>query len=441
MSALPPGPPFALLQTARLVKDPYSFHRACRARYGDPYTVPSLNGKVVCTGDPEGIREIFAADPDTFAPWAADTLRPMLGDGSIIVLRGERHKRERKLLMPPFQGERMRAYGALMVDVARRHFARRNVGEVFRFLDTAQAISLEVIVRAVFGVEDDAAVERMASAVTRFASAASPLVMFTKLLQHQFGGFGPWARLTRLKADYDALLLTQIRARRAGATGDDILSILLAARYEDGQQMSDDDIRAELVTLLFAGHETTALALSWAVYWLLRDPARLAQLRAELDAAGSDPDTIARLPYLEALCLESLRIHPILPDPLREVIKPFRLRGYDVPIGCGVAAVSGLAHEDPAIFEEPMAFRPERFLARTFKPYEYFPFGGGSRRCIGAAFAVHEMKLVLAALFSEHELELCEPREVRPARRNVTMGPSTGIRVRRVGPRRATPRA
>jgi len=436
MAALPPGPSFALLQTARLVKDPYTFHRACRARYGDPYTIPSLNGRVVCTGDPEGVREIFAADPDTFAPWAADTLRPMLGDGSIIVLRGERHKRERKLLMPAFQGERMRAYGALMNDVARRHFAQLKPGEVFRFLDTAQAISLEVIVRAVFGVEDDAGVERMATAVNRHASAASPLLMFTKLLQRQFFGFGPWARLTRLKAEYDALLLAQIRARRAGAPGEDILSILLAARYEDGQPMTDEDVRAELVTLLFAGHETTALALAWAVHWLLRDPARLARLRAELDAAGSDPDIIARLPYLEAVCQESLRIHPILPDPLREVIKPFRLRGFDVPLGCGVAAVSGLVHEDPAIFDEPAAFRPERFLERTYKPYEYFPFGGGSRRCIGAAFAVHEMKLVLAALFSEHELELCEPREVRPARRNVTMGPSTGIRVRRLGARR-----
>lgn len=432
-----------MLQTARLVKDPYSFHRACRARYGDPYTVPSLNGKVVCTGDPEGIREIFSADPETFAPWAADTLRPMLGDGSILVLGGERHKRERKLLMPPFHGERMRAYGTLMVDVARRHLARRNAGEMFRFLDTAQAISLEIIVRAVFGVEDDAAVEHMASAVTRYASAAGPLLMFTKLLQHQFGGFGPWARLTRLKADYDQLLLAQIRARRAGAPGDDILSTLLAARYEDGQQPSDerpcdDDVRAELVTLLFAGHETTALALSWAVYWLLRDTVRLARLRAELDAAGSDPDAIARSPYLEAVCLESLRIHPILPDPLREVIKPFRLRGFDVPIGCGVAAVSGLAHEDPAVFSEPATFRPERFLERTFKPYEYFPFGGGSRRCIGSAFAVHEMKLVLAALFTEHELELCEPREVRPARRNVTMGPKSGVHVRRLGARRVT---
>lgn len=440
MSALPPGPRVALLQTARLIKDPYTFHRACRARYGDPYTIPSLNGRVVCTGDPEGIREIFAADPDTFGPWAADTLRPMLGDGSIIVLRGERHKRERKLLMPAFQGERMRAYGALMLDVARRHLARRNAGEVFRFLDTAQAISLEVIVRAVFGVEDDAAVERMTSAVTRHAAAASPLLMFTKLLQRQFGGFGPWARLTRLKADYDELLLAQIRARRAAAPGDDILSILLAARYEDGQSMSDEDVRAELVTLLFAGHETTALALSWAVYWLLRDAERLAKLRAELDTAGSDPDKIARLPYLEAVCLESLRIHPILPDPLREVIRPFRLRGFDVPPGCGVAAVTALVHEDPAVFEEPMAFRPERFLARTFKPYEYFPFGGGSRRCIGAAFAVHEMKLVLAALFNEHELELCEPREVHPARRNVTMGPATGIRVRHLGPRRVPSR-
>lgn len=432
MPALPPGPSIAIIQTAKLIRDPYRFHEECRARYGDPYTCPSLNGPVACTGDPDGIREIFSADPDTFSPWAVETMRPILGEGSLLLLSGARHRRERKLLMPAFHGERMRAYGRVMGEVTRRHLALHDDNKEFVFQKTAQAISLEVILRAVFGVEDDAAVERFVAVVHRFVDVASPLVMFTKLLQHEFFGIGPWAKTRRALEAWDDLIGDQIRDRRARSGGEDILGMMLSAQYEDGSPMSDAHVRDELVTLVFAGHETTALALSWAMYWLHRDPVRLERLRAEIDSAAGDPERIAALPFLDAVCNETLRLHPIVPDPLRTVAKPFTLRGFDIPIGAGVAAVSALAHIDPVTWPEPHAFRPERFVDRSYKPWEFLPFGGGARRCIGAAFSVYEMKIALGVALAENEFELCEPGEVKPARRSVTMGPKTGIRIRRV---------
>jgi cytochrome P450 len=306
---------------------------------------------------------------------------------------------------------------------------------VFVFQDSAQAISLEIILRAIFGVEDDPAVDRFVSIVKKFVDVASPLVMFTKMLQHEFFGFGPWAKTQKALREWDALTAEQIRLRRAREGGDDILGMMLAARYEDGERMSDDHVRDELVTLVFAGHETTALALSWAMYWLHRDRERLERLCGELDAAGGDPEKIAASPYLDAVCSETLRLHPIVPDPLRMCAKPFTLRGWEIPAGVGVAAVSALAHIDPVVWPEPLKFRPERFLERTYKPWEYLPFGGGARRCIGAAFSVYEMKQVLAVAIGESEYELCEEREVVPVRRSVTMGPSTGVRLRRRGTR------
>jgi cytochrome P450 len=203
--------------------------------------------------------------------------------------------------------------------------------------------------------------------------------------------------------------------------------------------MTDDHVRDELVTLVFAGHETTALALSWAMYWLHRDPERMEKLRAELDGAAGDPEKIATLPFLDAVCSETLRLHPIVPDPLRMCAKPFTLRGWEIPAGVGVAAISALAHIDPIVWPEPMKFRPERFLERSYKPWEYLPFGGGARRCIGAAFSVYEMKQVLAVALGENEFELCEERDVVPVRRSVTMGPSSGVRVKRVGRRAQVP--
>jgi cytochrome P450 family 110 len=434
-SKLPPGPRFALLQTARLVRNPYRLYADCQAQYGRTFSLPAMNGIVVCTGDPEGVREIYTADPDTFGPFAVKALVPVLGPGSVVAVGGAEHRAERKRLAPSFQGARMRAYGELMRAAARKHARAWRDGRVFRMQDTTQAISLEIILRAVFGVAEDALVSRFEERVTRFTAAMSPLVLFTKALQHDFLGIGPWARFQRARAEYDELLLAQIRSTRKrvehGDVGLDILSQLLAVRGESGEATSDEHVRDALVTLLFAGHETTALAIAWVFYWTHRDPAVLARLRAEVDPhRDSDAETVAALPYLDAVCCEALRLHAIAPDGPRAVVKPFTLRGFTVPPGCGVAAIASLVHDDPSIFPDPSVYRPERFLERTFKPWEWFPFGGGARRCPGAAFALYEMKLVVAALIAENALELCEPAPVLPVRRSLTLGPSTGVRMR-----------
>ena len=226
----------------------------------------------------------------------------------------------------------------------------------------------------------------------------------------------------------------EIAARRAAPdpAREDILSLLLAARDEAGDAMHDDELRDELMTLLFAGHETTAIAIAWACYWLHRHPPVLERLRAEVDALGDDPqpDAIVRLPYLDAVCNEVLRLHPIAPDVPRQLVGPLELAGYTLgPPLCVDAAIT-LLHRREDLYPDPDSFRPERFLARRFGPFEFTPFGGGHRRCIGAAFATYELKIVLATFLRHAHLELAEPGEVRPARRNIVLGPSTGVRMR-----------
>ena len=222
----------------------------------------------------------------------------------------------------------------------------------------------------------------------------------------------------------------EIAARR-DAPGEDILSLMLAARYDDGEAMTDPQIRDELLTLLAAGHETTAIALAWAMYWLHRDPAALERLRAELATLGDEPDpeAIAQLPYLEAVCNETLRLYPIVPLAPRTLRQPMTLGEHEIPAGVNVGACTVLVHRHPALYPDPDSFRPERWLARKFAAWEFTPFGGGIRRCIGAAFAVYEMKQVLAAILPRHRLRLADDAAIGPARRNITLGPRGGVRM------------
>ncbi|PCC70145.1 Cytochrome P450 [Nannocystis exedens] len=440
-SALPPGSRRTLLQTYRYTRDPYDFFLKMVEEYGDPFTAHVVNGSVVMTGTPAGAQQVFSADPDTFAPFGADVSRPLLGDHSLLLLSGDRHRKERKLLMPAFHGERMRAYGETICAAAHAAAARWPRGQVFAFQDSSQWISLEVIIRAVFGVVEPARVEDVRKAILEYVEATVPSLVFFPFLQREFFGLGPWARFQRARQRIGFLIAAELGARRSRPEelGDDILSRMLAARHDDGSGMSDAEIHDELLTLLFAGHETTGIALAWSIYWLHRHRDRLEKLLAELDAAGErpEPEVLARLPYLEAVVHETLRLHPIAPDAPRMLARPLELAGYTLPAGVGVAVATGLLHVRPDLYPEPHAFRPERFLDRKYGPFEYTPFGGGHRRCLGAAFATYEMKLVLATLLRNYRLALSEPREVKPGRRNVVLGPATGVRVTYLGPRRA----
>lgn len=430
--AQPQGPSSKLLVTYQLMQDHYGFYERLYERYEDPVLVPTMHGEALLTHNPELARQIFAhSHPEDYLPFAVSQMRPVLGDGSVLLLGGEAHKHERKLLMPPFHGERMRAYGESMRIAARRQLAHIKEGEEFVAQEVTTATSLEVIVRTVFGVVDEAKVIEMMAALDMLVEALHPVVVFFKALQRDVLGLGPWPKFLRAREAVDALIFEQIQARRASdERGEDILSMMIEARYEDGQPMSDRALRDELVTLLIAGHETTGVALAWALYHLHRSPDRLARQRQELEESKDlELAQLARLPYLSAVCQETLRLFPIVPDVLRVLKAPMQLGDYELKAGQLVGVAICSIHHDAELYPEPMEFRPERFLERKYKPWEYMPFGGGHRRCIGAAFASFELAIVLATWLGEASFELLDT-QVKPKRRNVTLGPDTGVRMR-----------
>jgi cytochrome P450 len=435
---LPPGPRNALLQTYQYTRDPYGWYIRNREAYGDIFTARVVNGTIVIVGHPAGAQAVFGADPDTFVPFGTEAVQPIVGPNSMLFLSGARHRRERKLLMPPFHGERMRAYGHIIRDATLATAQRWIPGQQMAFQDSSQAISIEVIIRAVFGIQDRARVDALRGKIVHFVDETNPALFFFPFLQRPFGGYGPWARFQKMKSQVSALLNAEVESRRnATNSGADILSLMLAARHEDGSQMTADEVHDELLTLVFAGHETTGIALAWAIYWLLRNPECMTRLLAEIDQLGPnpDPDALARLPYLDGVVLETLRLHPIVPDIPRQLARPFEIGGYRLPTGMGIAVATTLLHARPDIYPEPERFKPERFVDHKFSPFEYTPFGGGARRCLGAAFATYEMKIVLGTILAQYRLVLAEPGEVRPSRRNVVLGPATGVRVMFVGPR------
>ncbi|AKT36700.1 cytochrome P450 [Chondromyces crocatus] len=444
MVALPPGPPLAPLHTLFAGLDTPRFFKSCVSRYGDPFTVTLPAGKVVVTGHPDGIREIFTAEPSTFGALTQIPLLPVLGKSSMLLLEGQAHKRERRLLMPPFHGDRMRAYGTLMRDITLRLAATLPSHGAFTAMQLTQAISLEVIIQAVFGVKQPERVKAFQDTIASYFSSYTVPLMFVPPLRRSFHGVSPWDRFQQTAHRFDILLDEEIAARRRSSVEhEDILSLLLSARDEEGTPMTDEEIKDELRTMLIAGHETTAITMAWALYHVHRLPAVKARLLDELDALGPDPspDALARASYLGAVCDEALRLDPVVILVPRRLKAPMTLRGVALPAGIGVMGAIVLAHHDPTIFSEPDQFKPERFLDRKYSPFEYLPFGGGARRCLGAAFALYEMKIALGSLLLAHRFSLDEQGPVKAVRRNVTFGPKTGVRLRHDGvrPRPASP--
>lgn len=427
-----PVPDNRLIQTALYLADPYRYYKRVYAACGDTFRFPSFNGNVVLTRDPQMAKIIFTLDPADFTVHAVDRLASMVGPHSVLALDGERHKRERKLLNPPFHGARMRSYGSQMQEVALAEARDWQPGEVVEIHKAMQRISLNIITHAVFGIVDPAQGERTRETATEYMESMSPLVLMLPFLARDWFGLSPWARMQRARQAFDALLYEQIAARRKQPGGEDILSLLLSTRYEDGSGMSDEQILSELITLLIAGHETTALSLSWMFYHLYRHPETLVRLRRELDALGPhpEPEQVAQAPYLDACCQETLRLYPIVGEVFRKLRRPLELGQFLVPAGNSVSvSVIGL-HTHPALYPDPETFRPERFLERKFSPFEFVPFGGGVRRCLGAAFALYEMKQVAYAVLQHCELELATARVIKPVMRGPTQGPKGGVQMR-----------
>jgi cytochrome P450 len=355
----------------------------------------------------------------------ATVLEPALGPNSVLTLDDAPHMRQRKLLLPPFHGERIAAYGELMRQVTLREMESWPVGESFALRPHTQRITLAVIMRAVFGVHDDERLTRFADLIESFSRRVSAVIAFP-FLRRNLGPLSPWAKFLRARAALDEFIYEEIELRRAeveaGADHDDVLSLLLAARDEDGTPMSDEELRDELVTVLGAGHETTATGLAWAMERLLRNPPVLARLRESI-AAGEDD-------YLEATVKETLRTRPVIVDVARKLTAPFAIGGYELPAGTYVLPAIAAIHYREDLFPEAERFKPERFLDDKADNYAWIPFGGGVRRCIGASFAEFEMRVILRTILERAELSAPDPEPEKAKVRNITLAPGRGARVR-----------
>ena len=441
---LPDGPTtpryLRILRTLQWIFQPLDVLEERAQRYGDTFALgKNTSTPLVYVSNPEAIRQILTADSEMFESGRANKpLQFLLGENSLILLDGRKHQRQRRLLMPPFHGERMRAYGKLICDITEQVMSQWKIGEAFYVRSAMQEISLQVILSAVFGLDKGQRFDQLRQLLSSLLDViGSPLTssfLFFPSLQKDLGSWSPWGRFLRQKQQINQLLYDEIQQRReqVDPSGDDILSLLLSARDEAGQPMTDEELRDELLTLLFAGHETTASALSWALYWTDYLPEVRDRLLSELDALSpeTDPTTIARLPYLSAVCQETLRIYPIAINPFPRTLKaPMEMMGYQFEPGTTLLISIYLTHHREDIYPEPKQFKPERFLERQYSPYEYLPFGGGNRLCIGMAFAQYEMKLVLATIVSRYNLTLADSRPIKPARRGFTIAPPGNMRM------------
>jgi cytochrome P450 len=428
---LPPGPASAILSTLQYLRDPYGASLRVARKYGDPWTIKTAVGRVVLTGDPEAAGEILSGDPDRFEAFGVDLLAPIIGEGSLLLLSGETHRRARKLLAPPFHGARMKAYAETMREIALAEAARWQPGQPFVMQESTQAISLKVILRTVFGVSKPEKLEAFHRGILGVISALKPSFLLIEGLRRNW--WRPWVRFQRAAEVMEKLVFAEIDERRArGDSGEDIMSMLLQSRYDDGSPLEPRDLLEQLMTLVVAGHETTAIALAWAAHLVHTHPAVAERLDAELRAAPADAEVLARLPYLEAVCNETLRLMPLTTNIMRKLKQPFTLKGFTLPAGLGVGISVLAVHRREELYPDAEAFRPERFLERSFAPYEFLPFGGGTRRCIGAAFASCEMKVVLGSILQATRLRSAETRPVRVVARNTVVGPGGGVRMMRL---------
>lgn len=428
------------LQQFQWIFDPIGYMEGTAQKYPDIFSSRVVGlGEVVFVDHPEGIQQLLSSDRKEFSSPGElnQVLAPMVGNTSIFLISGEHHRRQRQLLMPPFHGDRMRNYGQLITHLAEQALETIPVGQPFAARSAMQSISLGVILEAVFGVQDTDKYAPLRQLTTEmvevFNSPLSSAFLFLPFLHKDLGAWSPWGKFLRQRQKLDDLLYSEIADRRAHPDPDrtDILSLLMAAQDEDGNGMTDRELRDELVSLLIAGHETTATAMTWALYWIHHLPEVRAKLMKELDEVdweNPDPMAITRLPYLTAVCYETLRIYPVamLTFP-RVAQQPVTLMGYDLEPGTIVLGCIYLLHQREDLYPEPKQFKPDRFLEKKFSNCEFLAFGGGVRRCIGEALAWFEMKLVLATILSRYELALAESKPVQPARRGVTLAPSGGV--------------
>ena len=426
--ALPPGPALPRpVQAALMLRYWPRFLAACRRRYGDVFTLRLAGlGKVVYLADPADIKTVFAGDPGVYRAGAANSvLSGLLGDTSVLVTDGDVHRDRRRLMMAPFHRDAVERQSALIAEIAAQNIAGWPVGRDFPVAPKMAQITLEVILRTVIGASDPARLAALREVMPRLLRLGpwSTLAIARPELQHRL----PWRHLRRNIASADALLYAEIAERRTDANladRTDTLAMLVRAADEDGRQMTDVELRDQLMTLLAAGHDTTATGLSWALERLTRHPEILAAATAaaESGAAGEE--------YLDALAKETLRIRPVVFDVGRLLAEPVELAGYRLPAGVIVAPGIGLVHGCPAVYEHPERFDPQRMIGATLTPTTWLPFGGGNRRCLGANLASSEMRIVLREVLRRAEFDTTTAAGERQQVRGVILGPARGARVR-----------
>ncbi|HBE16351.1 MAG TPA: cytochrome P450 [Cyanobacteria bacterium UBA11149] len=429
-------------QKIQWIFNPVGYMEKAAHQYPDLFTA-SIGGfadSFIFVQNPQALQQILTNDRKQFsAPGNLNQiLQPLVGNYSIFMLEGDSHKRERKLLMPSFHGDRIQTYGQLIDKITEQTINRLPSDRPFKALNLTQKITIQVIMEVIFGLYEgercEQIIEKSRALLNFMNSPLTASLLFFRSLQKDLGMWSPWGYFLNLQKQLDNLLYTEICDRRQNPDPKrtDILSLLMSVKDEAGAGMTDRELRDELITFLFAGHDTTALAIAWGLYWIHRYPEVRQKLLNELDSLGDSPDpmTIFRLPYLTAVCNETLRIHSVamLTFP-RIAEQSIELLGHKLDKGTIVTGCMYLIHQREDLYPEPKKFKPERFLERQFSPFEFIPFGGGVRRCMGEALAQLEMKLALATILSRYQLELAENKPVKPQRRGVVLAPKGGVKM------------
>jgi cytochrome P450 family 135 len=415
------------MQTLRWSFRPLPFMQECREKFGDSFSLKFLGFErpMVLISDPAAIKALYMERSHGLPPGRNIILEPILGSRSVLLLEGSEHLARRKLMLPPFHGERMRSYEAVVEEAVGAEIDSWALDREFPIHTRMQAVTLEVILRAVFGVSEGPRLERLRGRLaTVLTETASPRAQLIGLATRRFRGGNALARFEGQLKAVDELLYAEIAEHRSKPDlpdRDDILSILMLSEFEDGTTMDDTELRDQLMTLLLAGHETTATALAWTFDLLLRHEVALARLRASLEAGEDD--------YLRATISESLRLRPVLPLAGRRLAKELSVDGLTLPPGTDVSPAIWLTHTRADLYPEPFAFRPERFLDDGPDTYAWIPFGGGIRRCLGASFAEFEMRIVLREVLTRCDLRKASPAPERTGRRNITLSPRDGTPV------------
>ena len=452
-TALPPGPTGpGLLQVLKFVRTPYRFMDDCRARHGDTFTVrfPGQPPIVVC-GDPDALSWLATAGYEQCTR-QADNARFILGDASILFRQDDQHRSLRRLMTPPFHGERMRDCGTDIAAIADARFARWRPGETVALMDEIEAITLRVIVRCIFGI-DEHRVEQLERDILGYLHGISkpwyyagslllsgPRVRgFVRSFMPAAGRRRPWRLQTAEHlAGFEAGLVEEVRRCRAmpaDALGRrrDVLSMLASARFDDGSEFGEEELKDHLMTMLLAGYNASAITACWAVHDLLSHPEALSRLREEVcgvEERAFDPGRLRDVPYLTAAMNESMRYHPLAPWVVRKLKQPAVFGGHPLPAGAQVAPCIYLAHRDPRLWPDPDRFQPDRFLTGRITSQQYMPFGLGVWRCLGAPFAEYMVKVMLYRLFARFELEPEADVTIRPVLSGIAVAPSHGMPVR-----------